>query len=461
MSAPFEELRELAEAVREARGWARTGLEIVCRPSGAYGFTAFTDAVTSLRGRGGGFQAVLDSDHRLPEPGFTQEGGTAAPAGDPVLAVARFQEYLRRRADILGRAETLPPPASAAAIEETEHRIGHRLPEDLRALYALADGDAHLYLFGGASWLPLKSLASVHTDLSVPYPPTWELARDRVVFDADPPETVRRCSGHPGWLPFGTGEDGNYLAVDLAPARDGRPGQVIRTGRDHDEGPARIADSVTSLLGRYLELLDRGCYEKDDGHLFLDDPERPSGPETIVGEFPDTVPPDLQALHVNDAPGTVDLAPLTAAPRLRRLHLNRCATTDLAPLARQPVESLRVTLHGGGLTPLQGHHHLASLDLATASPIDIAPLRTAPNLRCLDLSHAEVHDLTVLADLHELRYLSLTAHQWNTLFNAAELPPALAAARLADDHAPLSEALAWAAHLGLDTTAALHTTGAL
>lgn len=216
---------------------------------------------------------------------------------------------------------------------------------------------------------------------------------------------------------------------------------------------------MTSLLGHYLELLKQGAYEKHDDDISFLEPARGFGPGRIIGEIPDEIPPTLQAIHINDAVGPVDLTPLVAGPNLRLLHLNRCSTADLAPIRTLPVESLRVTLDGGDLTPLEGHRDLTSLDLGTTGPVDIAPLRTVPNLRGLDLSRADVRDLTVLADLPDLRYLSLTARQWTVLLDEGKAPPTLAAVRLADDDAPLDEALAWSARLGLDTSDALRTTG--
>lgn len=272
---------------------------------------------------------------------------------------------------------------------------------------------------------------------------------------------MRRCGGHPGWLRFATSEDGNYLAADTAPARNGRPGQLIRTGRDYDDGPAYVADSITSLLGHYLDLLDQGAYEKNGDHIHLREPARDPAPQQIIGAIPDEVPPTLQAIHINDATGLVDLAPLTAAPSLRRLHLNRSTTADLTPVSELPVESLRVTLDGGDLTPLRGHAHLASLDLTTTAPADLTPLHTVPHLRGLDLSGADIPDPAVLAGLTGLRYLSLTGRQWTALLNEGHAPPALAAARLADAEASLDDALAWAARLGLDTENALRVTGTL
>ncbi|MFE2729047.1 hypothetical protein [Kitasatospora sp. NPDC059327] len=126
-----------------------------------------------------------------------------------------------------------------------------------------------------------------------------------------------------------------------------------------------------------------------------------------------------------------------------------------------PVESLGVTLHGGDLAPLEGHRHLASLDLATTNPIDITPLLTVPNLRGLDLSRANVRDLTALAEFPDLRYLALNGRQWAALLDHGGLPPTLAAARLAEAEASRDEALSWAERLGLAAGEPLCVTGAI
>ncbi|MEV7930950.1 MULTISPECIES: hypothetical protein [unclassified Kitasatospora] len=65
------------------------------------------------------------------------------------------------------------------------------------------------------------------------------------------------------------------------------------------------------------------------------------------------------------------------------------------------------------------------------SPVDLAPLRTLPGLRSLDLSRCPTADLALLADLPGLRYLALSATQWTALIAADRLPTHLAAARLA------------------------------
>ncbi|GAA4843208.1 hypothetical protein GCM10023235_19100 [Kitasatospora terrestris] len=454
----FDELRLLAAEVRGARGWQAVCLEIACRPSGEYRLTVCEATLTTLTGRDGGALLVLDPDGRPPQPGAAQEGGTAAPSGDPEQAVARLRDFVRQRAELLDEPVELPPPAGEAAVAETERRIGATLPADLRALYRLADGDGGRYLFDTYGWMPVASLPEAHRWVREPAWFGWELGRRTVVFDADPADTVRRCGGHPGWIPFATGEDGNYLAVDLAPARDGRPGQVIRVGRDFDGGPEYVAESLTALLGEQLELMAVGAYEVDDDFLDLRLPPRPRGPRQLVGRTPDRVLPTHQAVHLNDAPSPVDLRPVTAARALRRLHLNRCSTTDLAPLRELPVEDLRVHLTGGDLAPLAGHPHLAALALGSAVPVDLAPLRAVPHLHALDLAAALVPHLGVLADLPGLRHLALDRTQWAELIDGGRVPGTLAAARLVGRDVTLDEALAWAARLGHDA-APLRVTG--
>nr|AXL05956.1 protein involved in beta-1,3-glucan synthesis [uncultured bacterium] len=461
-------LRDLAEPIREERGWGGVSWEMDCLPSGEYRLVVFTRSVGRVTGGCGGYRIVLDPACRPPRPGLRQEAGTSAPAGDPEVAAALFRTYLDRRAAVVGHREELPPPVTAAALDAAERRIGRPLPADLRALYLIADGDAvgadARYLFDGRTWLSLDRLVRECGEGRDSPWSGWDLEWDAVVFDATPADTVRRCAAHSDWLRFASGEDGNHLAVDMAPARDGRPGQVIATGRDHGhEGPAYLADSVTSLLREYIALLEKGAYEyeEEDEYLCLLGHRGEVGPRQIIGGIPDEVPAGLQAIHINDAAGPVDLSPLAAAPGLRRLHLNRSQTGDLTPVRDLPVESLRVVLEDGDLTPLAGHPHLTSLDLSTTAPADLTPLRGIPHLHGLDLAGADVPDPSVLADLPHLCYLALDQRQWAALLRDGELPPALAAARLAGDDVTFEDALTLASRLGLDTGAALRVAGAL
>ncbi|MDR3036735.1 MAG: SMI1/KNR4 family protein [Kitasatospora sp.] len=456
-----EGLDALAAAIAAEHGWPRARLHLEHDPAGPYTLTA-TPEPRATRGR----LLLLDPDHVHPAPGPTQPGSVLPPAGDPGRAVALLAEYRRRTTELTGHRRPLGPPLTTGQIEEAERRLGHRLPDDLRALYLAANGSdvmANGLWLGHLRWLPLDEAVRAHADWAqYPHRPDPDRpAEVRVMDEPGPLDTVRRCLNHPGWIPFATADDGNYHAVDLAPAEHGRPGQVIESGRDFHDGPLYVADSVTSLLAAWLDLIDRGAYEIEDApedgeEIDLDYPPslevtesvRPRNAERSARGpgLPAAVAPTLLAVTADGGAdeGPLDLAPLAAAPRLRRLDLGERTATGLGTLRPLPVEFLRAGLAGAGLAPLSGHLRLEALHLACDVPLDLAPLRTLPALWWLDLSRCAVEDLGVLRELAGLRYLALTDAQWTELLERDALPPALAVARLAGGDATDERLRAWA-----------------
>ncbi|GAA3052950.1 hypothetical protein GCM10017562_16040 [Streptomyces roseofulvus] len=448
-------LVEPARVLRESCGTSGSTAELECAADGTYRLVVAPTAGTRPGLGGGGI--ILDPAARLPEPGLAEETGTAAPAGDPEEAVALFRAILARRAALLGGPERLPAPARESAIETAERRLGARLPADLRALYALADGDLvdgrHRDVLGEAGWLSLDGMVAAHAHQAVPDWMGWSLGWDAVILDAEPPRRVRRCTGDPTRIPFLTNEDGNYRAVDLAPARHGHPGQVIVVGRDHAHGATYLTESVTALLRWALGELERGAYEVADGNVWLD---RALSSAQRLRPRPGTVAeppgPEVQEVEARGADGPVDLGALAGAPALRRVTLYGGASArDLTPLRTAPVESLTTALTGtaGGLAPLAGHPRLRALRLTgAAAPVDLAPLRTVPGLCGLALSGVPLADPSVLAELPGLLYLVLDRRQWAALLDAGGAPTGLAAAGLGEPDAGLDETLDLAARLG-------------
>jgi len=460
----FAKLKNLVEHIRAQHGWETISLEIICHLTGEYEFTAFHGSVSPWRGSGGGFKAILNPDFRLPRRGQGEPYAAASPAGDPEAAVARFHEYRRRRAEILGRVEQLPAPASEALLRHVEDQIGINLPEELRALYSIANGDGNeshqRYLFDNDTWLRIEDLTAIHSSLSKPAWFGWEQEWDSVILDANPANTVQRCTANAGWIPFASGEDGNYLAIDLAPATNGRSGQIIHIGRDYGGGPRYIDSSVSSLLDRHLRMLSDGAFSIVDGNISFHETHADSGSDVkIIGSVRQPLSTAVQSIQVIEGVSPVNLAAFEGLSHLRRLRLNACYTDDLTPLRRLPLESLDIALSQGDLVPMEGHPHLSALALETFRLVDITPLCTVENLRGLDLSRSRMANISPLSELQGLRYLALSGPQWAALAEVREIPPGLAAARLAEPDATLRQALAWAGLLGIDTGDAMHTDG--
>lgn len=435
-----------------------------------------------------GFLYVLDREVLPVEPAeFQQSRPDRPPAGDPKEAVALLGAYLRERDRVLGGPsgdKYAPPPGISeprrAWLEaQLRVRYGVTLPADLRALYELVDGDGGEGLLDRHPWFGLEQLESQCR----PENRWWTAGQSwrhhllqPLITEVGPPLATRRASDHPAWIPFATSTGGDFLAVDMAPGPAGRPGQVIRMGLHHDDGPVYVADSVTSLLRRHVAALEAGAYSAESGELWIDlgDMQKPNRYAyeqtlslTVAG--PDAASirgwhPRIQRLSVVNAPW-VDFGAVRGAPVLWKVTVDNCPGADLTPLRDTPVELLDLAMDGIDLAPLEGHAALRSLTLRTERPVDLAPLLSCPRVYALDLSRAAVRDLGVVSELKGLLYLSLRRGQWEELWKRAGHPAGLAAAGLAGEprrekawwwsadrayHAPepsLKTAVRWAADL--------------
>lgn len=437
---PHEELRAVHALIGPAGD--RLTVELVVEAKGRF------EAVVSEsleRDDAGGFLYVLDRHALPPEPAALQRGPVdATQAGDPREAVALLGAYLCERDRILGRDTYAPPPALP---EARRAQLGTGLPDDLRALYEHIDGDGGEGLLDRHPWFGLELLRSQSRPENRWWAQgrTWrDHLRSPLITSDGPPLAVRRASDHPGWIPFATSTGGDFLAVDLAPGPGGRPGQVIRMGLHYDDGPAYVADSVTSLLRQHIAALRSGAYQAEDGELWVDweEPSEENRSLTITG--PDAASmrgmrPDIEHLTVRNAPWA-DFGPLRGAPTLWQVTVENLPGADLGPLLDTPVELLDLSMDAIDLAPLASHATLRLLTLRTDSPVDLAPLLSCPQVYGLDLSRAAVSDLGVLATFKDLLYLRLRRAQWEKLQEAG-LPPRLAAAGLAAE--PYREKTWW------------------
>ncbi|MFI6832733.1 SMI1/KNR4 family protein [Kribbella sp. NPDC050241] len=388
-----------------------------------------------------GFRYLVDKESEPPEPRAAPSD--AAEAGDAVEAVALFNEYRRRLEDLLGPSSNeLPPPLPATSVP---------LPRDLSALYAVVDGDGGRGMLHGFGWFGLDTLEHF-ADQDERWWVThgWQRYVDSYSFvkDYGPPGAVRRLADHPAWIPFATDTFGNYLAVDMAPGPNGRPGQVILIGRSYYRGPVYVADSVTELLRRHVDALVSDRVERDDDeglwinagdvsqyerqydeNCTLELTGRDAAPVTSLTA-------ELRELSVHNAPW-VDLRPVGAAPALQKFSVRNVAGVDLSPLLATPVEVLDLGTDTIDLSGLRGHPTVSQVVLRSEKPIDLLPLASCPSLYALDLTDAPAAEQFSLGHLTGLRYLRMQRLQWKDFLSHQTIPPRLAVAELAEE--PLEE----------------------
>ena len=156
-------------------------------------------------------------------------------------------------ADLL---DFLEPPADCAELAEAETRLSMRLPTALRNFYALHNGTTAFGVFPALEEeqsafgpLPLDEVEFLEVEDESDADPEEE-------FDVDP--GVRAEFWNPNWIPFAAAADrGDYLMLDMSPARGGRIGQVIEWR--HDTSERRIvAPSLEALLRQTADGLEAG-----------------------------------------------------------------------------------------------------------------------------------------------------------------------------------------------------------
>jgi cell wall assembly regulator SMI1 len=373
--------------------------ELVVRSTGEVRF-----AYTTASGVGtSGATVVRDKDFRLP--------GHPLPGSIPQPEHVRIGDAPTDPA-VLARIPKLGDGRGEEDIRAAERELGFRLPEVLRALHV--NGHTEIDRFMLAT---LEELVEWRGE-DGPQFGGWD---DDEPLDLDPvPDVwphghVKRLCRNDWWLPFGYGDNWDYLAVDFDPAENGRPGQVIWFN-DNTEMSALVADSVESMLPPWT---------------WSDDVVRVS--DLVLSHEP-TPDPHIQKVNANQG-GDIDLASFAVLPNLRDLRVNQAGRVQATALPG--LEALRIDAREFDLAPLTGHPTLWSLRLhGLQHPVDARVIATMTSLIRLDLAGVEVTNIEALQELPNLKVVTLNGEQWG----GVDLPD-LAVAVLG--RAELAQRLAW------------------
>ncbi|MEL6352493.1 MAG: SMI1/KNR4 family protein [Cyanobacteria bacterium J06627_28] len=170
--------------------------------------------------------------------------------------------------------EVLQPGASEAQISELESSLSIVLPDDVKALYLLCNGQSvcNYGIINGNEFLSLERIKD-----------EWSIWKD--LLDADEfaehdntesnridPE-IRNTWWSSKWIPLTYNGSGDHDCLDLDPTERGTIGQIITMWHDDDERKV-IASGIRAWLQQYSEQLEAGQLvfsEEYNGIVSVDD----------------------------------------------------------------------------------------------------------------------------------------------------------------------------------------------
>jgi internalin A len=167
-----------------------------------------------------------------------------------------------------------PPGASELEIQELERNLGYRLPDNLRRIYKLHNGEPRLDnllplgLFCDYNFLSLQEVKVQYDE--------WESTRnywatdgnvEPFTFSSNPIGTVNCVLSDPAWIPIAA-NSGHCLAVDFNPGPMGCSGQIINFSCDD-----QVHFQITSTFEDFLRLVvDRYRKRRWHGGVFESSP---------------------------------------------------------------------------------------------------------------------------------------------------------------------------------------------
>lgn len=266
--------------------------------------------------------SVVDSDSARQHSEQHQDGVSEA-----LLAWKHIDSWCTENAPDL--SASLDNPCTRNDITGAEQDLNISFPPSVRASLRIHDGQEELDSYSGVSGLiyglPLMSLDNIVSmtfawrNVATNLQKSQKLKQESKIFDSKsspaaagqpnaggenfklkeipkqgsiPPNTVQPVYAHHGWVPLVTDNAGNHIAIDLAPAPEGKVGQVIMFGRDFDVkfvvadnwGDFLLAFANDLIVGNWYLLSDNdyGDILSGEGELVFRDKQHNS---TIVEDY--------------------------------------------------------------------------------------------------------------------------------------------------------------------------------
>ncbi len=304
--------------------------------------------------------------------------------------------------------ETLNPPATDAEIEQAEKDMGLKLPDKVRALYKVHNGQDEGGLFAGLTFLSLKEAVTEWQD--------WEALADENYTSLDnniisvSPHYIQEVYASKFYFPIATDRSGNNLVIDLAPASKGTIGQVINAGAEEDARYV-IANDIDDFLILLTSQVKSNNIILDEQSWYLKDSKSYHFFESL----------DVLPLPVHDG-NIYEDEPIEFATWKNNLSLawqNKLNRRDDSVTSWEELRAIRRFMltdkNIDEVSPLTKMLGLREVILSASDVADISPLKVLPNLKTLYLSGTRVTSVSDILRLSSLKVLSINSTPINSL----------------------------------------------
>lgn len=323
---------------------------------------------------------------------------------------------------------SLNPPATEADINQLEITIGLTLPDELKQLYRLHNGESgNAGLFFG---LPFISIEEALAEWKV-----WEsLADSTTSLDNSiisvPSNHIKEQYINTRYLPISKDYGGNNIGIDLDPGPDGISGQVINFGRDENTRYV-IAPSLSGFMEFILHHVKNNNFtfeingdeeDEEPRSFLLKEPANSHFLDTLKNlQLPFGSKPSAATANEEDYDAWFSSLDATwqgvigpgkgfaALAGMKNINLIRKNITNLQPLVR--FTGLRELLLSANpvedISPLAALSSLNTLYISKTNVRDISPLAPLKELKKLSISDTPVASLEVLLQLPKLKSLNI------------------------------------------------------
>ncbi|MDM5278274.1 SMI1/KNR4 family protein [Paenibacillus silvae] len=145
-------------------------------------------------------------------------------------------------------------------LQKYEAQFGFKLPEHMKELYSICNGDNDRFIAGSILGMKFLTIEKVYkhwklqNDLLSSLSKTDILNLNAQCTSLDPKKVKCQCF-NPLWIPIADDSGGNYIGIDLDPDEHGEVGQIINFGRDENEKLV-IANNMNEFVIQIADVIE-------------------------------------------------------------------------------------------------------------------------------------------------------------------------------------------------------------